>query len=554
MELFDLINKSARYVFSSNWLIVIFLMIVNCITYLYKFINYKYLTTFVSNIADNPYIDFNSSLYMFFIKFLFIHILYNMTFFILEKRVIESVQSVFSDIVNRLFHYNVDYFRKNNNQKIGQLWFYLSSLEVLIEKMILELPRICIFLGYYLYTIYCLSPFSILLIVPVSLIIMYVLHPLSKRQYSLQHKRVDLDLEVKNRLLEATANIEYVKLNNQQQFETERVLSNYRNYISNKIEDKSITSFISAFSEIFSDLLIVIVYGIGITQLLSGNIKAVELLFLAVNTSNFYYQMFQLKDIYNYYRKIQPKIGMIYNMLAYNPVEDLDKTETDYNVLEHNNSIIFHKVTFAYPNSKAVLHNVSFQFNNQKINLLLGPNGSGKSTIIKLLLRMYELEDRGTEQNIIYFRGKNIKSLSLKQLRDNITLVSQDPSIFNDTVYNNITYGQKKINYDQVVQICEMLDSTQWLEENKNKITGFRGKDISGGEKKKIQLISAICRDTDVFIFDEPSNALDSTAIKWFISFIKTLRDKYQKTVIIITHDTRLTEVADDIVNLHKLS
>lgn len=554
MELFELIQKSARYIFSSNWMFILFLMILNSASYLYKFINYRQLTTFISTLVENPTIDYNSFLYTFFLKFLFVHILYNITFFILEKRVIDSVKTMFTDIVKRLLHYNVDYFKKNNNQKIGQLWFYLSSLEVLIEKTLLELPRICIFLGYYLYTIYTFSPLAVCIIIPINVLIMYVLHPLSKRQFKLQHKRVDLDLEVKNRLLEATANIEYVKLNNQQQFETDRVLSNYDKYITNKIEDKSMTSFISAFSEIFSDMLIIIIYSIGISHVISGQLKAVDLLFLAVNTSNFYYQMCQLKEIYNYYRKIQPKVGAVYEMLIHNPIEDLDQSDRDYNELDNNNSIIFHKVSFAYQNSKPILNNVSFQFNNQQINLLLGPNGSGKSTIVKLLLRLYELDDYGIENNIIYFRGKNIKGLSLRDLRDNITVVSQDPTIFNDTVYNNIIYAARNINYSNIIRVCEMLDSKQWLNENSSKITGFRGKDISGGEKKKIQLISAICRDTDVFIFDEPSNALDSTAIKWFITFINKLKDDYKKTVIIITHDTRLVETADHIVNLQKIN
>ena len=185
-----------------------------------------------------------------------------------------------------------------------------------------------------------------------------------------------------------------------------------------------------------------------------------------------------------------------------------------------------------------------------KINLLLGPNGSGKSTIIKLLLRLYEInEDNGS----IYYYGKNIKSISLQELRENITFVSQDPSIFNDTVWNNIIYGNENMTENKIMEICDILDSAEWINEVKNKKAGFRGKNLSGGEKKKIQLINSICRDTDVIIFDEPSNALDSNAIRWFIEFVNKLKNKYNKTVIIITHDLRLTTISDNIVDLNIL-
>lgn len=195
------------------------------------------------------------------------------------------------------------------------------------------------------------------------------------------------------------------------------------------------------------------------------------------------------------------------------------------------------------------MKNISFKLVHNQINLLLGPNGSGKSTIIKLLLRLYELEE-SDNKNIIYYSGKNIKSMSLEELRNSITFVAQEPAIFNDTVWNNLTYGIEHISETQILNNCALLDSKEWIVEQKNKIAGFRGKELSGGEKKKIQLINSISRNTDVIIFDEPTNALDSNALKWFIGFVKKIKEDYKKTVIIITHDTRLTDVVDNVVTL----
>ena len=74
---------------------------------------------------------------------------------------------------------------------------------------------------------------------------------------------------------------------------------------------------------------------------------------------------------------------------------------------------------------------------------------------------------------------------------------------------------------------------------------------MSGSEKKKVQLINALCRDdAEVLIFDEPTNTLDSMGISWFNDFVKLLRDKYKKTIIIITHDLRLKDISDNLVEI----
>jgi len=82
---------------------------------------------------------------------------------------------------------------------------------------------------------------------------------------------------------------------------------------------------------------------------------------------------------------------------------------------------------------------------------------------------------------------------------------------------------------------------------------GFMGNKLSGGEKKRVQLLNLTSKMTDVIIFDEPSNALDNSAINWFIKFVNMLKEKYGKTVIIITHDIRLKPLADNIIEMNNL-
>lgn len=224
--------------------------------------------------------------------------------------------------------------------------------------------------------------------------------------------------------------------------------------------------------------------------------------------------------------------------------------EQNYNQIDNNiGGIIYDNVTFSYDGTINVIRNLSFEFKDNKINLLLGPNGSGKSTLIKLLLRLYELENKENENNI-YFRNVNVKDLSLKELRKKITFVSHEPHIFNESVLYNIKYGNENVADNMIIELCDILYSREWLLQNKNNLAGFRGRNLSGGERKKIQLINAICRNSDVIIFDEPTNTLDSNALQWFNEFVINLRDNHHKTIVIITHDIRLKAVSDHTVDL----
>jgi ABC-type bacteriocin/lantibiotic exporter with double-glycine peptidase domain len=548
----NLIRNGIKYLFTEKWYIVVLFMFINMLSYLFRFQIYRSLTEFISGASDGQQDGINISLAGYFIGLFLVHGLYNISYYFLETAVIQRVRKIFSDIVRRMMTYRVDFFKKNTSNKISQVWFYLSSVEMLIEKIILEFPRIVIYLGYYLWTIYSFSSLAVMIIVPINLLILFVFHPLSKKQYMIQQERMDLDLETKNKLLEATSNIEAVKLANMQENETKKVMNYYDQYVMNKIIDKKITSSLSTVSEIFSDFLTLIIYSIGISYLFTGAMKPIELLYLAVHTSNFYYQMLQLKEIYNFYKRVHPKIQIIYDILNYSDIEYIDaKNEGEYNVLENNKDIIFHNVSFGYDSDRLIFKDINFVFKHNKVNLLLGPNGSGKSTIVKLLLRLYELENKKTK-NIIYFHGQNIKTMSLRELRDRITVVFQEPAIFNETVWENIIFGNDRVSDAHIKKSCEILDSNEWLHQNREKQCGFRGRNLSGGEKKKIQLVNAICKSSEVIIFDEPSNALDSHAIKWFIDFVSKLKCVYGKTVVIITHDLRLTDVADHIVDLNK--
>ncbi len=554
-----------HYMFNSGYLWIIATIIINLCNYLYRIITYRHITDYISNLSQVVLVNTNWVIFTMFIKLLILHMIHNGTHFLINRMISSKIKSLFNTIVSRMMYYNISFFKNNNNNsnKINQLWYYLNTFETLIEKLFLELPRILIFMVYYTYTIYKFSILGVLAILPINVLIMYLLHPLSRTQYRYQKESTDLDLKTKTRFLETVSNMEYIKLNNKQDYEINKITGYYDDFTMYRKKDKVITSFLSFLSDTFNDTIMLFIYVIGISYVISGKMDPVELIYLASNTGNFFCQLIQLKDIYNYYRKIGPKIGIMFEIMKYDGLENIDYKEIGFNQLRKTNDIIFYNVSFSYGTKEKVLNNVSFRFEKNKVNLLLGPNGSGKSTIVKLLFRLYEVDEEppssinNTNSNIIYYNGKNIKETSLRDLRDTISFVSQEPPIFNDTIMYNIKYhlnNPDTISDSEIINKCSAINLKDWLLENKDHMTGYRGRNLSGGEKKKIQMIQALCRDTDTIVFDEPSNSLDSNAIIWFIDFIKRLRDEFGKTIIIITHDLRLKAVADKTIELNKIN
>lgn len=529
-------NILLEYINKRKWLLVLSMMSINVITTVFKLITYRNLLTIIES---------NSNILSFFLTLFSIHIIQNVTKYILGKMISLGLKDLFTKITRSIMYNKMEYYEKDQQNKISHIWQNFSSIENNMERIIIDLPKIITFICYYIYTVLQIYPHCLFFILPVSLLIIFALHQFTKKQNKLQRNRNLLDLEIKNKLLETTSNIEFVKMNNKEDHEVDRINESFGKYILNKIHDKWLGFWTDSLYLIFNEFLTLIIYLIGTVYMINGGLNhPLELLYVSINTSNFCIQLMELKDIF---MKVIPKFEIIHSILNTNHEDKNNMTHEDFTELINTN-IQFNNVNFSYNNDIMVLNDFSCEFLGNKINLLLGPNGSGKSTIVKLLLRLYELKDNDSK---ILFNGTDIRKINLKDLRNKIFLVTNEPRLFDGTVMYNIKYGNEHIQDSKIIELCDVIYSRDWLLLNKNKQVGFKGKNLSGSEKKKVQLINALCRDdAKVLIFDEPTNTLDSMGITWFNDFVKLLRDKYKKTIIIITHDLRLKEISDNLVTL----
>lgn len=208
--------------------------------------------------------------------------------------------------------------------------------------------------------------------------------------------------------------------------------------------------------------------------------------------------------------------------------------------------IQFSHVNFSYRSGQTVLHDVSFNIKAGETIALVGHSGSGKTTIASLLPRFYELNS-----GRILLDGTSISELSLPTLRRQIALVSQNVTLFNDTLANNIAYGQKDISHDQIVAAAKLAyahEFIQRLPDGYNTPVGENGVLLSGGQRQRLAIARAILKDAPILILDEATSALDSESERFIQSALEAVMKN--RTTLVIAHRLSTIKQADKIIVL----
>ena len=207
------------------------------------------------------------------------------------------------------------------------------------------------------------------------------------------------------------------------------------------------------------------------------------------------------------------------------------------------NSIIFDNVNFSYEEGFRVLNNVSIEINKGQNIAIVGSTGSGKSTMIKLILRLYDVDN-----GIVKFDEIDIKDLKLESLRENIALVSQDIFLFEGSVFENIAYGNLDANTDEIWEAAKLSEADVFinqLPQKENTIVGERGQKLSGGQRQRISIARAILKNPEILILDEATSAVDNETEAAIQRSLDSL--KKGRTVIAIAHRLSTIRNADKI-------
>lgn len=212
-----------------------------------------------------------------------------------------------------------------------------------------------------------------------------------------------------------------------------------------------------------------------------------------------------------------------------------------------NDMIELRDVHFAYGDKK-VLNGINLTIKKGKTLALVGASGSGKSTLVDLVPRFHDVT-----AGEILIDGQNVKDVKLYDLRRLMGVVSQDPILFNDTIYNNITLGTGGANQQQVEEAARIAHAHNFITnkpEGYNTIVGDRGTRLSGGERQRVTIARAVLKNPPILILDEATSSLDTESERVVQEAINTLMQN--RTSIVIAHRLSTVQHADEIIVLDK--
>ena len=209
-----------------------------------------------------------------------------------------------------------------------------------------------------------------------------------------------------------------------------------------------------------------------------------------------------------------------------------DRTNaTDLNISKGN--IEIKNVYFKYDvNENNVLENITLNFEGGKMTALVGHSGSGKSTILNLIPRFYQPDDGD-----LLIDNQSIYDAKISSLRENISLVSQETTLFDDTIKNNIKYANENVTDEEIFEVAKLSNAHDFIEKLPNKyetIIGENGVRLSGGEKQRISIARAMIKKSQIILLDEATSSLDSETEKKIQDALKILTEN--KTTIVIAH------------------
>ncbi|UHH25624.1 ABC transporter ATP-binding protein [Halobacterium noricense] len=282
---------------------------------------------------------------------------------------------------------------------------------------------------------------------------------------------------------------------------------------------------------------------VGPPPLMSGSLSAGEFVVFIQLSQQFVWPMAQFGQIINMYQRARASSERIFGLMDEPARIEENPDAAELGVDE--GEVVYDDVTFGY-DDEPIVQNIDFEVEGGNTLALVGPTGAGKSTVLKLLLRMYDVDE-----GEIRIDGQDISEVTLPSLRRHIGYVSQDTFLFYGTVMENIEYGTFDADREEVVEAAKAAEAHEFitnLPEGYDTKVGERGVKLSGGQRQRIDIARAILKDPEILILDEATSDVDTETEMLIQRSLDRLTE--DRTTFSIAHRLSTIKDADKIVVL----
>jgi subfamily B ATP-binding cassette protein MsbA len=339
--------------------------------------------------------------------------------------------------------------------------------------------------------------------------------------------------EIQNILHETITGNRIVKAFSTEVWEILRFKKAARRLFRANLRSVRVQSISSPLMDIIASVAIALLILIGRNEIIAGRMDAGRFIAFLILLFKLYDPVRKFAFFYN---SFQQAMGASVSIFSFLDVKDDVREKPRAHALRgFTRQIAFENVGFAYSTEEGehqILHEINLEVRAGEMLALVGPSGAGKSTLVNLLPRFYDVSS-----GRIAIDGHDIRSLTLESLRKQIAQVTQETILFNDTVHNNIAYGQPETPRAKVEEAARHAlahDFIQRMPQGYNTIIGEKGHRLSGGERQRIAIARAILKNSPLLILDEATSALDAESESLVQAALHNLMQN--RTVVVIAH------------------
>lgn len=388
-------------------------------------------------------------------------------------------------------------------------------------------------------TINYIVALSSIIILPILFIYSFFLIKIVRKRYRATDDSEGL---MTARIEENLSSVRIVKAFNNEKFEIENFENYLKDYRNKFIKWRKVSSFFFSSSDIFVFSQITIATIVSIVLCVYGEITYATVIVAFSYVSMIVWPIRDVATTLSNLARVLAALERI-RLLLDIPVEDISSGITP----KINGNIEFRNVSFKFPDSDTyILKDVSFKIKKGQTVAIMGKTGSGKSTLTLLLTRLYDIES-----GEILLDGINIKQIQKKYLRENVSLILQEPFLFSKSIINNLKIKNDQLSNEEIInatKIAHIHDSILNLDKGYDTEVGEKGVQLSGGQKQRVVIARSLTKTSPILIFDDSLSAVDTeTDIEIRTSLKEKMKDI---TTFIITHRVATAKDSDLIIVL----
>ncbi len=353
-------------------------------------------------------------------------------------------------------------------------------------------------------------------------------------------------------LHETLGNVRAIKLFGAEGYEVRRFEDWNRRDLALWLRHEVLERFVEQVSyRSLNSLGVGLVFALGALRVMRGEVSLGSLVAFVAYLPQTYQALNTLLSTHVVTSRIDAPLQRVYGYMHGTALEPEPSLDMDFWAQQPEPGAIqgelrFERVSFAYKDGRGRLDEVTFEVNPGETVAIVGYSGGGKSTIFDLITRIYEPQAGG-----ILLDGQDLRDFPLEEVRRHVGLVSQDVTIWNTSVFENIRYGMwraSREDVEQVARLAQIHDLVEALPEGYDTLVGDRGVRLSGGERQRIAIARVLLREPRVLLLDEVTSALDSVVEEKLMAALRPLFA--DRTVLIIAHRLATVLSADRILVL----